>query len=713
MEHKAETAGMQLLELLAHETLLGDGQQAGAAVLPRGRGPGGRREPRRPAAAVPAAAPAGSEPAEDRADPAEGRPAAAHLPGNDLIAAGSAAAHGAGAGHGAGGWARAGTGPETDYARELYTRIQSNFERLRHGEALLLSLFDYIRELSQAGGVDALLTIAARQARRLLLLDAVFVSVPEQPRQYRIVAADGQVSTASVGTRLPGGPHGFGGDASSGPTPVWTPDYLRDCGFEHTEYTDKMITAEGVRGVIAVPLYRDERRFGMLFGASRSVRRFTAAEVSLIEKYAQLVGAFVGTAERLAEGAAAADTAERRRRGADEDLGALHRVIEVCHEMLDEAPSAAVVPSHLFRWAAVLGFELRVYGRDDRMLAATGDAPEDAPGVLPAADAAVARVAADVVELGDGRWLTPLRLGPEHLGTLVCCPGRAPTERDTVLLRLAARVVAACLGLATGREADAGVRRRDALLEHLLFPNTPMLPQAVALRTRELGVELDTAHVVALVRTERRLLPKAVLWAQVYTRRVNGLYLARHDDLVLLVPGRDPAEVAESVREELAALLQTPVTVGAGGPTVGAGESLRAAYAEAGRCLSAMLSLGMIGRSAGPRRLGFLGLLMAGSRDVPDLVGSVVGPVFEYDAQRSGALVETLDAYFESGGNATTAAKALHVHPNTVSRRLERISELLGADWQQPQRMLEIQVALQLVRIRGGLAPDAGQNPPG
>ncbi|HWG26045.1 MAG TPA: helix-turn-helix domain-containing protein [Actinospica sp.] len=124
-----------------------------------------------------------------------------------------------------------------------------------------------------------------------------------------------------------------------------------------------------------------------------------------------------------------------------------------------------------------------------------------------------------------------------------------------------------------------------------------------------------------------------------------------------------------------------------------------------------MVTLGMIGRSAVPGKLGFLGLLLAGGRDVPQLVGSVVGPVFDYDEQRSGALVETRDAYFESGSNATAAAKVLHVHPNTVSRRLDRISELLGPDWQYPQRMLEIQVALQLARMRGGLSDDPDSVP--
>ncbi|MGA5051825.1 helix-turn-helix domain-containing protein [Streptomyces cellulosae] len=40
------------------------------------------------------------------------------------------------------------------------------------------------------------------------------------------------------------------------------------------------------------------------------------------------------------------------------------------------------------------------------------------------------------------------------------------------------------------------------------------------------------------------------------------------------------------------------------------------------------------------------------------------------------------------------------MHPNTVSRRLEGITELSGADRQHPERALAIQLALRLYRTR-------------
>jgi DNA-binding PucR family transcriptional regulator len=76
-----------------------------------------------------------------------------------------------------------------------------------------------------------------------------------------------------------------------------------------------------------------------------------------------------------------------------------------------------------------------------------------------------------------------------------------------------------------------------------------------------------------------------------------------------------------------------------------------------------------------------------------------VGPVLEYDERRGTELVDTLDTWFAAGGRAAEAAKALHVHPNTVAQRLDRVTTLLGEGWREPQRALEIQLAVRLWRL--------------
>ncbi|MGH3332202.1 MAG: helix-turn-helix domain-containing protein, partial [Nocardioidaceae bacterium] len=45
-------------------------------------------------------------------------------------------------------------------------------------------------------------------------------------------------------------------------------------------------------------------------------------------------------------------------------------------------------------------------------------------------------------------------------------------------------------------------------------------------------------------------------------------------------------------------------------------------------------------------------------------------------------------------------AKTLHIHPNTVAQRLDRIARLLGEDWRDPAKALDLQMALRLWRLR-------------
>jgi DNA-binding PucR family transcriptional regulator len=64
--------------------------------------------------------------------------------------------------------------------------------------------------------------------------------------------------------------------------------------------------------------------------------------------------------------------------------------------------------------------------------------------------------------------------------------------------------------------------------------------------------------------------------------------------------------------------------------------------------------------------------------------------------------LQTLESYFDAGGSAARAAEALHVHVNTVTQRIARIGQLLGAGWQRPERSLELQLALRLHRLQNG-----------
>ncbi len=99
-----------------------------------------------------------------------------------------------------------------------------------------------------------------------------------------------------------------------------------------------------------------------------------------------------------------------------------------------------------------------------------------------------------------------------------------------------------------------------------------------------------------------------------------------------------------------------------------------------------MDALTLLGRTGGRAAadLGFLGLLLADTRDIDGFVERTIGRVAAYDRRRGTELVRTLQAYFDSGMSPARTKDLLHVHVNTVAQRLERVAHLLGEDWQSP-----------------------------
>ncbi len=73
----------------------------------------------------------------------------------------------------------------------------------------------------------------------------------------------------------------------------------------------------------------------------------------------------------------------------------------------------------------------------------------------------------------------------------------------------------------------------------------------------------------------------------------------------------------------------------------------------------------------------------------------VLGPLLDYDAEQHSDLVHTVRVFLECSGSPTRAAKALHVHVNTLRYRIGRASELLGTDLTEFTDQLDVYLALR------------------
>ncbi|MEC4020831.1 helix-turn-helix domain-containing protein [Streptomyces sp. H27-D2] len=638
-----------------------------------------------------------------------------------------------------------GAGPEAlaalerDKLRAL--RVRSELEGRRRREAELSALFETAHDLAGLRDLDAVLHAIVQRARSLLGTAVAYLTLndPKAGDTYMRVT-DGSVSARFQQLRLGMG-EGLGGLVAQTARPYVTDSYFDDPRFEHTRTIDSGVSDEGLVAILGVPLMLGSGVIGVLFAADRRARVFEREQIALLASFAAHAAVAIDTAHLLAETRSALTELE----AANEIIRDRSAVIERASEVHDRLTELVLRGGGVHDVAAALAEVLSgsvEFLAAPALPAATAAAVERSRAdghAVPHQDAVPHRGAnggngtnsgSDSPDPGSRRgkeaaapdaWVAAVSAGGELLGALVLHghPGLDPVDQRT--LERAAMVTSLLL-LARRAAGEAEQRVRGELLDDLLdAPDRD--PRLLRERSARLRADLDAPHLVLAARMEtttaraadQQTADRQRLWsaASHLAATRHGLAAARDGGTVLLLPlspatGRaeDGDAGAATTARRLAALLGAavngPVTVGASAPVPAPaarpGEVARA-YEEARRCLDALRVLGRAGEGAAAEDFGFLGLLLADTRDVDGFVRRTLGAVVDYDTRRGTDLVRTLDAYFASGSSPARTKDELHVHVNTVAQRLERIGRLLGPDWQSPARALEIQLALRLHRL--------------
>jgi PucR C-terminal helix-turn-helix domain/GGDEF-like domain len=84
-----------------------------------------------------------------------------------------------------------------------------------------------------------------------------------------------------------------------------------------------------------------------------------------------------------------------------------------------------------------------------------------------------------------------------------------------------------------------------------------------------------------------------------------------------------------------------------------------------------------------------------------DMAAAVLGRVLALPAHDRDLLLDTLTAWYETGGNINRTADRLYCHRNTVRYRLNRLSTLTGRPLTEPYAAAETAIALQAYRLHG------------
>ncbi|AEY87748.1 diguanylate phosphodiesterase [Streptomyces corchorusii] len=580
-------------------------------------------------------------------------------------------------------------------ARLLALRVRAELEGRRRREAELSALFETAHDLAGLRDLDAVLQAIVQRARSLLGTDVAYLSLNDPARGDTYMrVTEGSVSARFQQLRLGMG-EGLGGLVAQTARPYVTDDYFQDGRFQHTLTIDAGVRDEGLVAILGVPLMLGPHVIGVLFAADRRARVFERGQIALLGSFAALAAAAIDTANLLTETRAALAGLEH----ANEIIRDRSAVIERASDVHDRLAELVLRGGGVHDVAAAVS----------QVLAGTVEFTEATAAPAEALEAS--RAEGHAVRHGSD-WIAAVAAGGELLGALVLRghPGLDPVDQRTFER---AAMVTSLLLLARRSAAEAEQRVRGELLDDLLDARDRD-PRLLRERASRLQADLDATHVVLAARldgpaadADEEAAARRRLWsaASHLAATRHGLAAARDGGTVLLLPlgaGDTATDVARRTARHLGTAVHQPVTVGASAPVTdlaGHPETVTAAYAEGRRCLDALHLLGRAGDGAAAEDFGFLGLLLAGERDIAGFVERTIGPVVSYDERRGTELLRTLDAYFEGGMSPARTKDALHVHVNTVAQRLERVGRLLGEDWQTPARALEIQLALRLHRL--------------
>ncbi|MFC8369807.1 helix-turn-helix domain-containing protein [Streptomyces sp. NPDC057238] len=588
-------------------------------------------------------------------------------------------------------------------AKVLALRVRAELEGRRRREAELSALFETAHDLAGLRDLDAVLQAIVQRARSLLGTDVAYLSLNDPARGDTYMrVTEGSVAARFQQLRLGMG-EGLGGLVAQTARPYVTDDYFRDDRFQHTHSIDTGVRDEGLVAILGVPLMLGHHVIGVLFAADRRARVFEREQIALLGSFAALAAAAIDTANLLAETRSALAGLER----ANEIIKDRSAVIERASDVHDRLAELVLRGGGVHDVAAAVSQVLDGTVEFTEATAAPAQALESS------------RAEGHAVRHRDD-WIAAVAAGDELLGALVLRghPGLDPVDQRT--LERAAMVTSLLL-LARRSAAEAEQRVRGELLDDLLDARDRD-PRLLRERAARLHADLDATHAVLAARlegpaadAEEEADARRRLWAAAshLAATRQGLAAARDGGTVLLLPlapGDTATELARRTARHLGTAVHEPVTVGASAPVehlTARPDTVAAAYAEARRCLDALRLLGRAGDGSAAEDFGFLGLLLAGERDITGFVTRTIGQVVAYDERRGTELLRTLDAYFACGTSPARTKDELHVHVNTVAQRLERVGRLLGDDWQSPARALEIQLALRLHRLSAGTPPPA------
>ncbi|MXY94405.1 MAG: hypothetical protein F4Y42_13275 [Caldilineaceae bacterium SB0664_bin_27] len=279
------------------------------------------------------------------------------------------------------------------------------------------------------------------------------------------------------------------------------------------------------------------------------------------------------------------------------------------------------------------------------------------------------------------------------------------SEEISTVERLAVLQGAGAAALAWSREQAVGAveeKMRTVFLDELLATEIAD-EDAWIQRGNTLGFDLTRPHTAWLIQAEGIQDWPNALHQYLAAKQDQILLSVRAEDTLLFWPcdnpksGREFKSVANGLVEHFTSTFRrASLVVGIGRPAASVREWLRSLdqARESWR-------MGCSWQASPVTYFGDLGLYqlltgLGGSGEANRFFRKTVEPLITHDEEHNAELVETLEAFFACHGNLSQTAALLHIHRNTLTYRLQRISSITQIDLNDADARFSLQLGLKL-----------------
>ncbi|MDF2679610.1 MAG: PucR family transcriptional regulator [Brevibacillus sp.] len=315
----------------------------------------------------------------------------------------------------------------------------------------------------------------------------------------------------------------------------------------------------------------------------------------------------------------------------------------------------------------------------------------------------------------------PVQVGSKVMGYLAISRELGEQERfEEMCLDHAITVLAIEFTIRQSQQLQREREQESFLVE--LFSGSSHQEDLLRYRAQQLGIPLGRFSYVMVLQIRARaekqsrdesltrmynLLVQRVNKPGVYTRK--GVFI--NDSLIVLcttvhdTAEKQRAEAEQLVHELMAQAEEIPANtqlyVGIGGIREWLSD-VPASRQEAHKALE-------IGQHTQPKQktVHFHEVLVedllldaAGHPVLTALTSMLIEPVVAYDKEYGTELLATLSAFLRSGGNTKRVAEELFIHRNSVLYRLDRVSEIIQNDLNDPEVRFRLDVAMRVWKTK-------------